>query len=655
MLNMFDLEPIVAGVKVKNVVSFALNENPVRSNPFSVEVGLAMKKKQIHIYTVTEDRMILQKEVSIPEIPVTLGMDGEHICVATQLQYIIVNYETGHVQDLFPYEHENTKPFVIRVSKDEFLVSAPSALGMFATSSGISQRPPLQWSDNLVSVAYSHPYILALNDEFITVHSILDQQQKQSIPFQGGQYLGEFDGRPFVASSKEVYALIPIAIDKQKKPVVQLKAASALNRIMVLCDNSLTMLNMFDLEPIVAGVKVKNVVSFALNENPVRSNPFSVEVGLAMKKKQIHIYTVTEDRMILQKEVSIPEIPVTLGMDGEHICVATQLQYIIVNYETGHVQDLFPYEHENTKPFVIRVSKDEFLVSAPSALGMFATSSGISQRPPLQWSDNLVSVAYSHPYILALNDEFITVHSILDQQQKQSIPFQGGQYLGEFDGRPFVASSKEVYALIPIAIDKQIQALLADQRVSEALDLAKNARKTGLSKERFTKMYQRIQQQAGFIEFQQRNLDQARELFHGGKLDVRELITLYPLLMPAKTTFTRTVPPLHEIADITQISQSNQEKIQQYKMFLLSYLEDMHGTSDAYGCALEIDTALLKLYAETNSGDLVSFIVSSSACDVEDCESWLDKYGHHHAMALLHKYRSDNDKALSIWIRWVPF
>ena len=34
----------------------------------------------------------------------------------------------------------------------------------------------------------------------------------------------------------------------QKKPISQLKAASALNRILVLCDNMLVLLNMFDLE-----------------------------------------------------------------------------------------------------------------------------------------------------------------------------------------------------------------------------------------------------------------------------------------------------------------------------------------------------------------------------------------------------------------------
>lgn len=34
----------------------------------------------------------------------------------------------------------------------------------------------------------------------------------------------------------------------QKKPIIQIKAASALNRILVLCDNTISMLNMMDLE-----------------------------------------------------------------------------------------------------------------------------------------------------------------------------------------------------------------------------------------------------------------------------------------------------------------------------------------------------------------------------------------------------------------------
>jgi hypothetical protein len=60
-----------------------------------------------------------------------------------------------------------------------------------------------------------------------------------------------------------------------------------------------------------------------------------------------------------------------------------------------------------------------------------------------------------------------------------------------------------------------------------------------------------------------------------GDLDVRELVSLYPLLLPADSDFTRSVPPLHEMADITQIAKSDPAKTQAFKDFLVSYLEDL--------------------------------------------------------------------------------
>ena len=65
----------------------------------------------------------------------------------------------------------------------------------------------------------------------------------------------------------------------------------------------------------------------------------------------------------------------------------------------------------------------------------------------------------------------------------------------------------------------------------------------------------------------------------------------------------------------------------------------------------EIDTALLKLYAETDSSELTALIASEPACDMQDCSTWLEKYKRYHAQALLYKYQGDNDKALSVWIK----
>lgn len=438
-----------------------------------------------------------------------------------------------------------------------------------------------------------------------------------------------------------------------KKPVSQLKAASALNRILVLCDNTLTLLNMFDLEPIMSGAKVKGVTCFCLNETAVRNSPFSVEICVALKKKQLQYYTATEDKLIHVKDISLSEPAVSLGVDGSFICVATTSQYCMVNYETGHTQDLFPFDSENGKPLIRRISKEEFLLSGPSALGMFVTSAGISQRPPLQWSENILGVSYIHPYIIALNDEFITIHSILDQQQKQAIPFQGGSFIGNFDGKMFVASQKEIYSLVPVAWEKQVQALLADKRVSEALDLARNANRVGLSKDKFNKIFRRFEQQAAFIEFSQQHFEEARELFKEGLVDVREVLSLYPRLLPSNCNFTRSVPPLHEIADVNQLCRGDESVMKEYRNFLRVYLEDLRGTKAAVGYKQEIDVALLKLYAEVNSPELVPLIAVDTGCDLKDCVECLEKYERHHALALLYKVHKENDKALAVWIRLV--
>ncbi|KAI8520587.1 transforming growth factor, beta receptor associated protein 1 [Branchiostoma belcheri] len=435
-----------------------------------------------------------------------------------------------------------------------------------------------------------------------------------------------------------------------KKPIVQLKAASALNRILVLCDSTLTLLTMFNLEPILSGAKVKGVTAFSINETPLGNNPFSVEICVAYgRKKSLQLFTVTEDRMVATREVAVAEPPVNMCIDGASICVALGSQYNMVNFETGVTQDLFPYENETTKPLIKRVGNEEFLLSGPSALGMFVTSAGISQRPPLQWSDNLSSVCFVFPYVLAMDEEFITVHSILDQQQKQTIPFQGGKIIGDFEGRIFVASSKEIYSLISVPFEKQIQDLLDSRRVEEALALAKSARRT-IPKERFIKMYRRIQQQAGFIQLRQLNFGEAAELFKSGQLDVRELINLFPFMLPTNSNFTRSVPLLHDIADVKQLCLGDAGKMKACKDFLASFLEDVRDTNLVVGYKEEVDTALLKLYAEIDSPKLVDFVSSENGCFIQDSVDSLQKYSRHHALGLFHKYHGDNEKALQVWV-----
>uniref|UniRef100_A0A8C9AB97 Transforming growth factor beta receptor associated protein 1 n=1 Tax=Prolemur simus TaxID=1328070 RepID=A0A8C9AB97_PROSS len=407
-----------------------------------------------------------------------------------------------------------------------------------------------------------------------------------------------------------------------KKPVNELRAASALNRLLVLCDNSITLANMLNLEPVPSGARIKGASTFALNENPVSGDPFCVEVCIiSVKRRTIQMFLVYEDRVQIVKEVSTPEQPLAVAVDGHFLCLALTTQYIILNYSTGVSQDLFPYCSEEKRPIVKRIGRQEFLLAGPGGLGMFATVAGISQRAPVHWSENVIGAAISFPYVIALDDEFITVHSMLDQQQKQTLPFKEGHILQDFEGRVIVATSKGVYILVPLPLEKQIQDLLASHRVEEALVLAKGARRN-IPKEKFQVMYRRILQQAGFIQFAQLQFLEAKELFRSGQLDVRELISLYPFLLPTSSSFTRSHPPLHEYADLNQLTQGDQEKMAKCKRFLMSYLNEVRSTEGANGYKEDIDTALLKLYAEANHDSLLDLLVTENFCLLTDMFSF---------------------------------
>jgi len=65
--------------------------------------------------------------------------------------------------------------------------------------------------------------------------------------------------------------------------------------------------------------------------------------------------------------------------------------------------------------------------------------------------------------------------------------------------------------------------------------------------------------------------------------------------------------------------------------------------------------ALLKLYAESDSSDLVSTLMSCcshlSDAGVADCADWLNKCSRHHAVGLLYHFHGDNAAALDVWTR----
>uniref|UniRef100_A0A3Q2QIJ4 Transforming growth factor, beta receptor associated protein 1 n=1 Tax=Fundulus heteroclitus TaxID=8078 RepID=A0A3Q2QIJ4_FUNHE len=432
-------------------------------------------------------------------------------------------------------------------------------------------------------------------------------------------------GKPSYSAQKLLHKYLGL-----KKPVAELRAASALERLIVLCDGVVFLVDMVTLESVPSaaggGAKIRGVTTFCVNENPVNGDPFCVEMGvLSSRRRTVQIYMVYEDRVQLVKEVNTPEQPCAVSLDGYFLCLALTTQYVILNYNTGASQDLFPYNSEERRPIVKRISREEFLLAAPGGLGMFANAEGASQRAPVSWSEGVIAAAVCFPYVVALDENFVTIHSMLDQQLKQTLSFRDGHVLQDFEGKVMLASTKAVYVLVPLPLERQIQDLLASHRVEEALVLTEGAQRN-IPKDKFQVLHRRILQQAGFIKFGQLQFLEAKEHFRKGQLDVRELISLYPLLLPASSSFTRCHPPLHEFADLNHLAQGDQDKVLRCKKFLISYLGEVRGTDAVNGCREDVDTALLKLYAEQDHDSLLDLVASDNCCVLADSVPWLEKY-----------------------------
>lgn len=449
------------------------------------------------------------------------------------------------------------------------------------------------------------------------------------------------DGRACVASSKAAQKCLGT-----RGPVQTMRAMSALNRLLCLSNGNFLSLGMVDLDVVVAQSKLSGVSAFCVNENPTKNDPFCVQVCVA-RRKHLQLYDVTEEKVTHRKDVPVPETPLAMAMDGDYVCVALSTRYAVIDCATGAGQELFPYESSLTVPLVKRIAKEEFLLNGPSALGMFATTAGVSERPPLPWTTSVKALAYCRPYVVCLCDDRLTVYSVLDQQPKQKLSFRGGTYLDNFEGRIFVSGKDTVFLLRPVPWEAQVHALLSDGRVSEALELARHSGSTGLLTERHVEALRKIYRRAGFLEFSECHLPEARELFLLGDVDVTELVSLYPGLLPA----TRPSVPPSDVPDVVRLASGDPVLLEKYCGFLASYLEGCRVTDRWLKTV--IATALLKLYAEWDRAKLDSFLETGACarCDLAECVARLTEKGLHHAAARLYAAHGEYERALHLWSR----
>lgn len=257
------------------------------------------------------------------------------------------------------------------------------------------------------------------------------------------------------------------------------------------------------------------------------------------------------------------------------------------------------------------------------------------------------------------NSNFDICRSVSDQQLKQEISFTDGRVVANLDGTIFAASRESIFALQPVPWETQVQMLLADKQVNEALELSRNWHQAGLSREAFRRAFAQIQQQAGFVELLEGHLEEARHLFISGSLHVRELLCLFPFLTPSVFSYVPSSPPLHALTNFRDYCADDEDRYTSFQHFAVEYLSDVKASlADEYAKFKgTIDASFVvlcaRLAADPVYADKLIECVSDSSCELNSKAviGALEENNCHHALALYYftQTQSGKESGLEIW------
>ncbi|KAF8567354.1 tgf beta receptor associated protein-1 [Paragonimus westermani] len=328
---------------------------------------------------------------------------------------------------------------------------------------------------------------------------------------------------------------------------------------------------------------------------------------------------------------------------GEGIlCIASGGRYLSFNLHTREAIELFKYDENRVKPFLAHVSKNEFLISGPDSLGVIVDTMGISKRPPLQLSPNVLQVFVWSDYLFTVTDEFFTIHSVPNQSQLQTVPLNNIMAACFTAGNPrliFLATRKaatnlmDLIAIGPERWDRFARKLvLADcARQAEHLLSVEQRRVDAVSQQRpassksiqnlFVTRSRRLCGLLGFYYFEKGEFPQAEQFFEKSLIDIRELLFRYADLLPSGYhfepnsfyTLCNQLPEDHSSVTIRQVAELclilsmhdvdaalDPHQVvkwsEQYDLFLFGFLQKHHKSKFTEPYLHLLETALVKLY-----------------------------------------------------------
>ncbi|KAJ5073161.1 cnh domain containing [Anaeramoeba ignava] len=319
-----------------------------------------------------------------------------------------------------------------------------------------------------------------------------------------------------------------------KKPVEKLVILNQ-DHLFVLCDSKLKHYSTNSLDEI--DVIQKNGVKNFCVDLKKRDRRFCICLSKRMK-----LFNFRNGEYKVFKELLMPEPPIAIEWYGNSIFVGYQRGYRLISVSAGDVKEMFALSR--AKPHIIFLSDSKEFLLVDDKVGVVVTLRGEPSRGSVAWSDTPIRADYLTPFVIGILPKEITIHSWYDQRLLQSLSLLQVQSITISDPFAFIATRTEIFALLKIPIETQVDQLIEKHQYTKALELyEKSAPKDNqTSLQDHKKKLLLIHLKVGYMLVKDLLFDEAFEHFYKGNLDPRELISLFPQHLLKKSEYKPTNP-----------------------------------------------------------------------------------------------------------------
>ncbi|CAF1339166.1 unnamed protein product [Adineta steineri] len=496
-----------------------------------------------------------------------------------------------------------------------------------------------------LSSQLKHQYKKAKQNEYEACGVTSSYQSAHSSCFVHKFRLKEKKPNESTSSQSKEYECLCIGSQNlgTRKPIIKLKVVTvpSLHRLFVLSDNFIHIIDSDNLQPI-PNIKLKNVLTFCISNRSNQDQAVHIDICVSIRKNKVQIYRLDKININLINEISIQDSFISISMDDHGIMACTENEYFSYNPPTssdrrsiGSFNSIFELNDPNISTCFTNISPGQYLLNGPH-VGVTTSLEGTSQRAPIMFTSPPLNFIYSHPYLIVLVKDYIQIYSYLDDKLKQEILKQCRTLtnMQQENLKTVILTDKDnIYLLEPLGLEEQIDQLLNQYRLQEALTLAES--NCSLVEQRRTNpLVLLTKKRIAFIEFGAMNVARAVNLFVEIHIDFHEIVSQIPNFLPLDSSW----PAIDENLQ------------NQYTQWLNACCDYMTKKSVDFSRHPDYYPALLKAYILIKSHETVNEFIETNSLHIPvDYTNILIDAKFYHAAALLSSAHQKHEQAINIW------